>query len=106
MVLFLLARPRGHPQAEAERWAIRNTSVAADFGVAVSGFTLRWPDEMRLGCQLLLNGMHAILALAQARDLENRPREADSIPFGGGNRKPLSVECLSGEGSMTPTGPK
>ncbi len=63
-------------------------------------------DEMRLGCQLLLNGMQAILALAQARDLKDRPGKGHSIRFGGGNRKPLSLECLSGEGSITRTGPK
>lgn len=78
VVLSLLERPRGQPQAEAERWAIRNTSVAADFGVAAPGFTLRGPDEMRLGCEPVLNGMQAILALVQARDRENRP--ARQIP--------------------------
>lgn len=60
-------------------------------------FALRWPDEMRLGCEPVLNGMQAILAQAQARDRESRPREADSIRFGRGNSKPLSVECLGGE---------
>ena len=96
-MLSLQERPKGQPQAEAERWAIRDTPAPADIGAAVSGFALRWPDEMRLGCEPLLNGMQAILARAQAPDWENRPREAASIRFGGGKLKPLSGECLSGE---------
>ena len=96
-MLSLPERPKGQSRAEVERWTIRDTPAPTDTGAAALGFALRWPDEMRSGYEPLPNGMQAILAQAQARDREIRPREAGSIRFGDGNSKPLSGEGLSGE---------